>query len=314
MLSRVGLYMVCCQNNAIFASASECPAVVNLYIMAIIKSMGVGRARKSMGNVTYRTVRGRTIGSQKRSEGVTGVVTRGLSGNYRKPLFAMINQFMKQHASDIEVSFNKSKYGSQRNYFFTSNYAGLKAALEGLALAAAGSGELPPYSDIEAAITTYATQNPSSIYRVKLAGFDNVFLTGTWSSDDNPISGGAVDGLGSGTATTRSGDATYTAPTLMSLNFHTGAKIVRDAGTVTLTGSAIPSNVTASDIKYLTNGGSELSITVTDVVSAAGSLSYSAPALLESSNILGVRVKGVFIRLSSAYVTQDNEQNPNPLG
>ena len=33
--------------------------------MAIIRSMGVGSAKKSMGNVTYRTVRGRTVGSQK---------------------------------------------------------------------------------------------------------------------------------------------------------------------------------------------------------------------------------------------------------
>lgn len=37
--------------------------------MAIINSMGVGKARGSMGNVTYRTVKGQTIGSQKIDKG-----------------------------------------------------------------------------------------------------------------------------------------------------------------------------------------------------------------------------------------------------
>lgn len=38
--------------------------------MARIYSMGVGRARGSMGNITYRIVNGETIGSQKQSKGV----------------------------------------------------------------------------------------------------------------------------------------------------------------------------------------------------------------------------------------------------
>lgn len=37
--------------------------------MARINSMGVGKARGSMGNVTYRTVKGQTIGSQKIDKG-----------------------------------------------------------------------------------------------------------------------------------------------------------------------------------------------------------------------------------------------------
>lgn len=37
--------------------------------MARINSMGVGKARGSMGNVTYRTVKGQTVGSQKIDKG-----------------------------------------------------------------------------------------------------------------------------------------------------------------------------------------------------------------------------------------------------
>ena len=92
--------------------------------MAIINAIGVGRAKKSMGNVTYRAVRGRTIASLKRVQGEQGAITRGMSGNLRKPIFAMINLYMAGHASDIQVSFNRSKYGSQRKYFFTMNYRG----------------------------------------------------------------------------------------------------------------------------------------------------------------------------------------------
>ena len=43
--------------------------------MAIINSMGVGKAHGSMGNVTYRTVKGQTIGSQKLGKGLQALGT-----------------------------------------------------------------------------------------------------------------------------------------------------------------------------------------------------------------------------------------------
>lgn len=284
--------------------------------MALINSMGVGRAKKSMGNVTYRTVRGRTIGSQKKSKGVTGATTRGQSGNVRKPLFAMINMFMQAHASDIEVSFNKSKYGSQRNYFFANNYKGLSAALLALANAASLSGALPNIAEIEAAITAYATANPSAIYRIKLMGFETMYMSGSWSSDDNPISGGASDGLGTGTAKTTASEAgtqfVYNAPTTFSTSFHAGAKIVRGAGTVSITGAAIPSGLTTSNISYLTTNGAPVSpaITVTGVTSVAGQVSFSSPEILATSNVLAVLLGQVYVRLSSAYVKTEAEVPP----
>lgn len=282
--------------------------------MAIINSMGVGRARKSMGNVTYRTVRGRTIGSQKRAGGQGSATTRGIGGNTRKPLFAMINVFMAEHASDIQVSFNKSRYGSQRNYFFTLNYSALSKALATLAQNAASSGELPSITEIESAIASYATANPRTIYRVRLDGFAPVYLSGEWSEDDNPISGGATDGLGVGNAVTNAGEFTYTAPTAMSLKFHAGAKIVRDAGQVVITGGAIASGMTAADIKYLTAGGSQLSVTVTNVESSAGRIAFSSPALTESQNVLGVLIGTTYVRLSSAYVKTGSGEETDPLG
>lgn len=149
--------------------------------MAIINSMGVGRARKSMGNVTYRTVRGRTIGSQKVTPGaVTRVPTDGQSS--RQTAFGLINRFMALHGQSIDESFNRTTYGSQRNYFMKVNYDALVSALAGISADASDA-------DIEDAIATYAESNQTSIYRVKKSGFPVVYLTGAWNDAQNPMSG-----------------------------------------------------------------------------------------------------------------------------
>lgn len=264
--------------------------------------MGVGRSRKSMGNVTYRVVRGRTIGSQKRVSGASGVTTRGQQGNFRKPLFSMINMYMKEHQTDINVSFNKSRYGSQRNYFFSTNYGALSKALMALAIQAANSGTLPSMEDVNTAINSYAVANPTSILRVKLAGFENVYLTGEWNSEDNPVAGGSADGLGSGEATVSAADYTYTAPALLSMGVHSGARIVHDAGTVTLTGDAIAAGLTADQIVYMNASGAVTpAVEISDVVSTAGSVSYTAPQIKDTDNVVALQLGNVYFRLSSAY-------------
>ena len=282
-------------------------------IMAIINSMGVGRSKKSMGNVTYRVVRGRTIGSQKRVSGASGVTTRGQQGNYRKPLFSMINMYMAAHQTDINVSFNKSKYGSQRNYFFSMNYNALSKALSALAIQAANSGALPSLEDVTAAINSYAETNPTSILRVKLAGFENVFLAGEWNSEDNPVAGGAADGLGKGTATLSGAVSTYTAPAILSMNMHSGARIVHEAGTVKLTGNAIAAGLTAAQVVYMNASGAvSPAVVISSVVSVAGSIEYTAPQIKDTDNIVAVQLGNVFFRLSSAY-TKGTGPDGDPL-
>ena len=279
--------------------------------MAIINSMGVGKARKSMGNVTYRTVRGRTIGSQKRAATGSTPATRGDGAvmSRQQALFGMVSMFMQAHASDIEVSFNKSKYGSQRNYFFSVNRKALFAALSALSLQAMSSG-YPLLSEVESAITDYATANPTAIYRVKLSGFEPVFLTGAWSSDDNPVSGGGTQPLGRGTASFSSADATYTAPAAATAVFQAGAKIIRGAGNVTLSIPGIPAGVLASDIKFLTADGAVVSgLSASAVVSSENNkLVYTAPELTSTHNVLAVQIGIIYVRLTSAYT------NPSPLG
>ena len=276
--------------------------------MGVTRSIGVGKTKGSVGEFTYRVVRGRCISSQRKLKGASGLVTRGLGGNNRKAVFAMINMFMAEHASDLQVSFNRSRYGSQRNYFFKANYKALSQALQALASTSSITGVAPSIEQIEGAITEYAIANPRAIYRVKLDGFQTVYMNGAWASDDNPISGGATDGLGVGKIKTTFGlEGSYDAPAAFSLNFHAGARIVRDAGTVHITGSAVPDGITAGTIAYLTAGNTPVEVAVTNVVSAAGALEYKAPAITEQQNIVALRIASVYVRLSSAYVKTEDD-------
>ena len=148
--------------------------------MAIINSMGVGRAHKSAGNMTYRTVRGRTIGSQKIMSATTRMPTDAQSE--KQKVFGLISIFMAAHASSINQSFDKTKYGSERNYFMKVNYSGLYDALSDVPADAT-------LATIEAAIAAYAEDNPAAIYRVKKAGVPTVYLDGAWDDAANPITG-----------------------------------------------------------------------------------------------------------------------------
>lgn len=152
--------------------------------MAIVNSIFMGDARKSAGNGTFRTVRGRTIVSQKVSK--RGAVTGSLSKN--QFALAVISRFASLHAADILVSFDPTTYGSSRNAFFKLNYDALKAAVNGLYVDSLkqGASKLPTDAELEEAIADYAGENPKAIYRVKKAGYQVQYLTGAWSSAENP--------------------------------------------------------------------------------------------------------------------------------
>lgn len=278
--------------------------------MAIVNSLGIGRGKKSAGNLTYRTVRGRCIASQRREK--MGAQTGAPSIAQAK--FSLISTFMRAHASDIDVSFSKSTYGSQRNNFYRKNKTGLEAALQALAATYSSTNEKPSVAEIDEAIATYAESNPTAIIRVYLSGFDTVYLTGAWSSDDNPVAGGGVNELGRGTATVAVGGETYDGKVACSLNFYPGAKIVREAGSATITCNGLPAGVQAANIKYLDGSGQPIAdLTVTNVTSSvAGKIIFDAPTITSEQNALAVQVGSVYVRLTSAYV-YSGEEGGSPL-
>lgn len=156
--------------------------------MARVYSHSESRAKGSVGMTTYRTIRGRVIQSQKVSPWDPSVeaVGNATRWNPRTALLGIISLFCSFHAQSIINSFNRTKVGSQRNYFMKRNYAALKAAFAELAAEYAVTKVAPTMEAIEEALAAYAEAHPNTIYRVKKTGYDIVFLDGAWDDEDDP--------------------------------------------------------------------------------------------------------------------------------
>lgn len=85
--------------------------------MAIINSLAIGKSVKSAGNLTYKTVRGRTIASQRI---VTNKSNTWKQANQRAS-FGSSSQAMVMVQRWIDSCYEKSKYGSARNNFLKEN-------------------------------------------------------------------------------------------------------------------------------------------------------------------------------------------------
>lgn len=85
--------------------------------MAIINSAGIGKSRKSQGNLTYKYVRGRTIASSRITENKSNTPKQDIA----RQKFASMSGFVVRQAAYIDAAFDKSKYGSSRNNFMAVN-------------------------------------------------------------------------------------------------------------------------------------------------------------------------------------------------
>lgn len=97
--------------------------------MAIINSAGIGKSRKSQGNLTYKYVRGRTIASSRITENKSNTPRQFL----QRSRFAVFSAACQKLAFYIEKTYDKSKYGSARNAFMRINKSML-LPLDGLTL------------------------------------------------------------------------------------------------------------------------------------------------------------------------------------
>lgn len=86
---------------------------IYVYIMAIINSLAIGKSYKSAGNLTYKTVRGRTIASQR----ITTNSSKSALQVFQRGSFSDAVKCMQLVLPWINNFFDKSKYGSSRNNF-----------------------------------------------------------------------------------------------------------------------------------------------------------------------------------------------------
>lgn len=163
--------------------------------MAKVYSHSESRAKGSVGMTTYRYVRGKVIQSQKIAPWDPAVEQKGNATrwNERTALLGLISLWCSAHSQSIINSFNRTKGGSQRNYFMKKNYAALRMALAELAIEYASTKVAPELVAIEDAIGAYAALHPNSIYRVKKSGYDIVFLSNNWDDADDPTAPALVD-------------------------------------------------------------------------------------------------------------------------
>lgn len=165
--------------------------------MAKIYSHSESRAKGSVGMTTYRTVRGKVIQSQKISPWDPAVEAVGgaTRWNERTALLGIISLWASAHGQSIVNSFNRTKNGSQRNYFMKRNYAALKAAFYNLSIAYAASKVAPTIQAIEDALGAYAALHPNTIYRIKKSGYDIVFLANNWNDANDPVAPAVVNSM-----------------------------------------------------------------------------------------------------------------------
>jgi hypothetical protein len=135
--------------------------------MAKVYSHSESRAKGSVGMTTYRTVRGKVIQSQKISPWDAAVESVGAATrwNDRTALLGIISLFCALHGQSIKNSFNRTKNGSQRNYFMKKNYAAMKAAFANLATAYAATKVVPTMQAIEDALGSYAALHANTVLK-----------------------------------------------------------------------------------------------------------------------------------------------------
>lgn len=85
--------------------------------MAVINSLAIGKSVKSAGNLTYKTVRGRCIASQRITQNSSNTTAQQLVRNN----FKLASKIITILQSWIDLGFEKSKYGSSRNEFLKNN-------------------------------------------------------------------------------------------------------------------------------------------------------------------------------------------------
>lgn len=85
--------------------------------MAIINSLAIGKSFKSAGNLTYKTVRGRTIASQR----ITTNSSNTVAQSFQRGRFGATMECMQIFIPYINNFFERTKYGSSRNRYAQLN-------------------------------------------------------------------------------------------------------------------------------------------------------------------------------------------------
>ena len=145
--------------------------------MAQIKQVGIGR--KSSGTIdgiTYYSKNGKTFARSAPTMPASAYNTT--EARTRQAIFKFIQMHMKHHLRTIRQTITP-KNGSSSNRYYSLNKKGLNAALQALAEQYVEGADVT-ITEVEAAISAYAAEHPTSIKIASKSGYQEVYLTGAW--------------------------------------------------------------------------------------------------------------------------------------
>ena len=140
----------------------------------------VGPGRKTTGTIdgiTYVTRNGVTYARSAPTMPASAYNTP--AAKLRQAIFKMIQMHLKYHLRTIKQTFTPKGNGSASNRYYSLNGKALSKALEALAELYV-EGEDVTITDVEAAISAYAQEHPTSIKIASKSGYAEVYLTGDW--------------------------------------------------------------------------------------------------------------------------------------
>ena len=145
--------------------------------MAQIKQVGVGRKTTgTIDGITYYVLNGKTFARSTPTMPVS--VYTSTEARIRQAIFKFVQMHMKLHLRTIRQTIS-AKTGTPCNRYYSLNKKGLSAALQTLAEQYVDGLDVT-ITDIEAAITAYATEHPTAIRIASKNGYAEVYLTGAW--------------------------------------------------------------------------------------------------------------------------------------
>ena len=183
--------------------------------MAQIKQVGIGR--KSTGTIdgiTYYVLNGKTYA--RSAPTMPASMFQTTEARIRQAIFKFIQMHLKHHLRTIRQTITP-KNGSPSNRYYSINHKALALALQTLAEQYVSGADVT-IIDVEAAISAYAAEHPSSIKIASMSGYQEVYLTGPWPETItlNALAGDStviIIVAENGTQTTINADGTVTTGT-----------------------------------------------------------------------------------------------------
>jgi len=194
----------------------------------------------------------------------------------RQAKFTLIQWYLKDHAGAIESLIERKGNSSPRNQFYSLNAKPLGEALASLAQSYV-AGQMVKVSDIESAVTAFATANSDRILIANRQGYKKVYLSGAFPSTVTLVGDGVTPitiVTDNGTPSTPGGNTGSEQVTLTVAASPSNGGTVTGGGTVAK-GSQVTLNATANT-GYTFSRWSDGVSTAQRSVTASASATYTA--------------------------------------